>query len=187
MRHDAHRFIRRDWRRFVAPRSEAAALFERYERKYRPDQLRDEIGRWADEGGENNRSRGSTRAETVEFSAASKGRGGHHEVPRAVFNKLNLPEETRKVLDDATTGPVPTRGHKWDDAHRKYNDAVNDLTKDFMAKNNIEPEKMTPDQARALLEEVRTSSNPRISDYNKGIRMMQFMYRLRGTGGRGNE
>lgn len=51
MRHDAWRFIRPDWRRFVKPGSEAAALFERYERKYRPDQLRDELGRWADEGG----------------------------------------------------------------------------------------------------------------------------------------
>lgn len=51
MRHDAWRFIRPDWRRFVKSGSEAAAHFERYERKYRPDQLRDDHGRWADEGG----------------------------------------------------------------------------------------------------------------------------------------
>lgn len=56
MRPDAHRFIRPDWRRFVASGSEAAALLERYERKYRPDQLRDDHGRWADEGGGQDRS-----------------------------------------------------------------------------------------------------------------------------------
>lgn len=54
MRPDAHRFIRPDWRRFVQPGSELAAIYERYERKYRPDQPRvpagsREGGRWTDE------------------------------------------------------------------------------------------------------------------------------------------
>jgi hypothetical protein len=51
MRPDAHNFVRPDWRRYVAPGSEAAAVFKVYEQKYRPDQLRDDHGRWADEGG----------------------------------------------------------------------------------------------------------------------------------------
>jgi hypothetical protein len=51
MRPDARNFVRPDWRRFVVPGSEAAAVFGVYEQKYRPDQLRDELGRWADEGG----------------------------------------------------------------------------------------------------------------------------------------
>jgi len=34
MRHDAWRFIRPDWRRFVTPGSEAAALFELAVAKY---------------------------------------------------------------------------------------------------------------------------------------------------------
>jgi hypothetical protein len=55
MRPDAHRFVSPTWRRFVQPGSEAAALFSRYEAKYRPDQLRHpkgvpEGGRFADEG-----------------------------------------------------------------------------------------------------------------------------------------
>ncbi len=33
MRPDAHNFVRPDWRRFVAPGSDAAEVFERYERK----------------------------------------------------------------------------------------------------------------------------------------------------------
>jgi hypothetical protein len=51
MRSDAGNFLRPDWRRFVKPGSDAAAVFGVYEQKYRPDQLRDELGRWTDEGG----------------------------------------------------------------------------------------------------------------------------------------
>ena len=51
MRHDAHKFIRPDWRRHVKPGSELAAIYETYERKFRVDQLRDWRGRFADEGG----------------------------------------------------------------------------------------------------------------------------------------
>ena len=51
MRPNAHLFIRPDWRRFVRRGDQKDHPFALYERKYRPDQLRDEIGRWADEGG----------------------------------------------------------------------------------------------------------------------------------------
>jgi hypothetical protein len=53
---DARHFVRPDWRRFVKPGSDAAAAFEIYERKYRPDQARvppgnRDGGQWTDEGG----------------------------------------------------------------------------------------------------------------------------------------
>jgi len=56
MRPDAHRFISPSWRRVVQPGSEAAAIFSRYEAKYRPDQPRvpkgvPEGGQWTDDGG----------------------------------------------------------------------------------------------------------------------------------------
>ena len=51
MRPDAHHFVRPDWRRHVKPGSDLASVFELYERKYRQDQLRDDHGRWTDEGG----------------------------------------------------------------------------------------------------------------------------------------
>jgi hypothetical protein len=52
---DAHHFVRPDWRRHVKPGSEAAAVFEIYERKYRADQARvprrsRDGGQWTDEG-----------------------------------------------------------------------------------------------------------------------------------------
>jgi len=48
MRPDAHNFVRPDWRRFVRPGFEHDHPFERYERKYSPDQPRDGHGRWTD-------------------------------------------------------------------------------------------------------------------------------------------
>jgi hypothetical protein len=56
MRPDAYRFMRADWRRFVQPGSDAAALFSRIEAKYRPDQPRvpkgvPEGGQWTSEAG----------------------------------------------------------------------------------------------------------------------------------------
>ena len=51
---DANRFLRPDWRRVWRPGYENDPFyrfFERLERRYRPDQLRDDQGRFAFEGG----------------------------------------------------------------------------------------------------------------------------------------
>jgi hypothetical protein len=49
-RPDAFNFVRPDWRRHVKAGSDAADVFTRYERKWRPDQARHEDGRFAYEG-----------------------------------------------------------------------------------------------------------------------------------------
>jgi hypothetical protein len=49
-----------------------------------------------------------------------------------------------------------------------------------MKERNITPETMTPDQARDLLKEIRESDEPRIRDYNRMIRMLRRVFRLRG-------
>ena len=46
MRPDAHHFVRPDWRRFVPPEFQADHPFALYERKYSPEQPRDDHGRW---------------------------------------------------------------------------------------------------------------------------------------------
>jgi hypothetical protein len=48
MRPDAHRFVRPHWRRFVRPEFQQDHPFALYERKYSPDQPRDDHGRWTD-------------------------------------------------------------------------------------------------------------------------------------------
>jgi hypothetical protein len=80
---------------------------------------------------------------------------GHHHNPRAIYGKLPLPEETRKVFDKAITGQLPLhRWHQNDALHRAYSNAVEELMDRSMQEHNIKPEQMTPDQARSVLKAI---------------------------------
>jgi hypothetical protein len=48
LRPDAERYLRPDWERYVRPDSEAYLLLRTYDRKYSPEQPRDDQGRWTD-------------------------------------------------------------------------------------------------------------------------------------------
>ena len=113
MRHDAHKFIRPDWRRFVKPGSETAAVFEVYEQKYRPDQARvpsgsRDGGQWVDEGGAvNPRATGQTEG-PYESPLAFRLRAGQN----ASFNNGKIPSSAipserdpagRKQLSDSAS------------------------------------------------------------------------------------
>jgi hypothetical protein len=112
---------------------------------------------------------------------------GHHHAPQAIYEKLPLPKETRRVFRKGTTGPLPLLGwHQNDKLHRAYNDAVEELIYGFMQDNNIKPDQMTPDQARSILKAIAESEEPRIRAYRDMLRKMWMLYRLR-TGGRGTE
>jgi hypothetical protein len=97
----------------VRPGFEKDHPFALYERKYRPDQLRDDHGRWADEGGSKkpNPSR-SKKPETIEFSAAKA--KGHHFVPTAEVRNRKISAEAAEVFDKASTGPLlDVRSNLW--------------------------------------------------------------------------
>jgi len=112
---------------------------------------------------------------------------GHHYVPRAIFAKYKFPEETRKVFDAATTGQLPFHGwHRYDELHRVYSSAIDDLLKGFMAEHGIAEQQMTPDHARAVLRAVAESDEPRIRAYRAMLQHMGRLYRLR-MGVRGSE
>ncbi len=112
---------------------------------------------------------------------------GHHHSPRAVFRKFALPPETRQVFEKATTGPLPFhRWHEYDDLHRLYSNAVEDLMNRFMQEHNVKAEQMTPDHARAVLKAIAESENPLIRAYRAMLQHMGRLYRLR-SGGRGSE
>lgn len=120
------------------------------------------------------------------FGAPYYAPGGHHDLPQAIFRKWDLPEETRRVFDQASTGKLPRgrteiegvlQGHYWDDAHRKYNDATRELSERFMEERGIAPSQMTPEQAGDLLKEIRKSENPKIRDYNRAMRMLRRIFR----------
>lgn len=117
--------------------------------------------------------------------------GGHHELPQSVFKKWDLPGETARVFDQATTGKLPfgrheldgaLKGHQWDEAHREYNDAIRELSGRFLKDRDIDPSQMTPEQASDLLKEVRESEDRRIRDYNRNMRMLRRIFRFRGRG-----
>jgi hypothetical protein len=125
--------------------------------------------------------------------------GGHHEMPKGVYNKWNLRPETRRVFEQATTGKVPSMflrttpdgvpvGNFWNGpngAHGIYNEAVQQLSERFLDKNAIKAENMTPDQARVLLKEIRESEDPRIRNFNGTMRFLRRLFPLRT--GRGTE
>lgn len=112
---------------------------------------------------------------------------GHHHNPRAVFRKFALPPETRQVFDKATTGPLPFHGwHQYDELHRLYSNAVEDLMNRFMQEHNIKAQQMTPDHARSVLRAIAESEDVRIRAFRAMLQHMGRLYRLR-TGGRGSE
>lgn len=172
MRPDAYRFIRPDWRRHVRPGYEAEFPFTLYEYKYNPDQPRVPAGdpsggQWTSGGG----GAGREGATTIELSAA-----GHHKVPKGVYEKYPLPPETRAVFDQATTGPLlDPSSNRFDQMHRDYSAAVGEAFDRFLKTNQINPEKMTPDQARAFLGEILISEDPRIRNFK--IRMFWREFR----------
>jgi hypothetical protein len=115
----------------------------------------------------------------IQQIAARSRANGHHYVPYGVFGKYPLPPETQKVFEDAKTGPLLDEAtNYYDSLHRIYSRAVDDLLKQFMERNNIQPERMTPDQARAFVKEVQDSKDPRIRSLNMRIWMGEVRERL---------
>jgi hypothetical protein len=172
------------------------------EKAYNPNQPRDDHGRWTNEGGGSvaeNQQADRTRVAQIggtvtdAYGQPYYNPGGHHEVPKDVYEKWKLRPETLRVFRQGTTGTVPdvsirsspdgvpTR-HYWggeENLHKSYNRAVRELANGFLEKNGITPEQMTPDHARALLKEIRESEDPRIRDYNRNIRTIRRLFRLR--------
>jgi hypothetical protein len=219
--HQRRQWMLPDPSRWLQPDQSRFQPLQPYERKYAPDQPRvpagsPEGGRWTGEGGEgsgNDRQMAGPEKQPArtQIAQAETGTatdvdgtpyykpGGHHEIPKAIYEKWNLPPETRKVFDQATTGTVPKMflrttpdgvpvGNFWDGpngAHGIYTTETEELSKQFLQKNNIQTEKMTSDQARALLKEVRETENPVIRNFNGTMRLLRRLFPLRA--GRGLE
>jgi len=93
-------------------------------------------------------------------------------------------------FDRATVGELflslDGRRHEYDAFHREYNAATGKLLERFMQEHNIaQPEQMTPDHARAVLQAIAESEDPHIRYYREFIRRLRMFYRLRI--GRGTE
>lgn len=170
--------------------------FRRIFHKYDPHQPRVPMGspdggQWRNGDAESDDESNDTGATLDDLGPSeatdlsSSGRGGHHYLPRGIYNKRSLSDETRRVFEDGTTGKLDDkRLNLFTGPHRNYNDATNELFDKFLATNGITEEQMTPRQAQELLGEIITSKDPRILRFNMRIWMRQL---FRGGGFRGNE
>lgn len=195
MRPDADRWVRPDVARFLSPGVRPEDVFPALSRKYNPNQPRvpkgnPEGGQWAVSGAAGQTDR---RPKSPPTDISASRRRGHHFNPYAVFGKWNLRPETRKVFEDATTGTLARDSvrfdpegtpykHMWGglvNLHGEYNQGVAELGSRFLSDNQITPESMTPDQARELLRQIDISEDPRIRDFNRAMRMLRFIARVR--------
>lgn len=105
------RSLRPDWRRFWKPGHENDPLYKLYEkaeRKYRPDQLRDDWGRFADEG------RGTARSNPLRMAASDKppiGRAGIAAIAAAVGKRVIEAFRSKNGLYDLFKSKVGTISH----------------------------------------------------------------------------
>jgi hypothetical protein len=118
---------------------------------------------------------------------------GHHWMAKEIYNRYNFSEATRKVFSDATSGPLARQArsemktfrHVYDNAHRDYSRAVEDLLLRYMNDKMISAQQVTPDQAREILRAIRQSDDLRIQRYLQMIKTLGRIFRLHGV--RGNE
>jgi hypothetical protein len=169
------------------PASFAPSSLATLRAKYDPSQPRvpagnSDGGQWTDAGG----GYGASEAdegdqELLPASAIPIGwkPDGHHFMVQSIFRKWNLKPETLKVFEEAKTGKLYAPGHLFDAPHRQYNEAIRALSDDFLVRNSLtgRTHEMTPDQARALLKEIRESRDVRIWNYNRMILMRELRYR----------
>lgn len=170
--------LRWEKRRLAELRRELTVI--RYELKFRrlmralkagfnPDQPRDELGRWTDDGVEEPDVVGGINDPRVISDAdldpiipgAQYAANGHHYVARAIFNdsKYSLSAEALEVFKKETTGQLqdPT-SNRFDDQHRQYNKAVREAFEDYLQQKRIRPDRMTSDEAKEF--SIKSSGHP---------------------------
>jgi hypothetical protein len=129
---------------------------------------------WTDGGG----GTGTSEAQATDISGVRRTRG-HHFVHQSLYRDLPLRPETRRVFEEATTGPLRGQRHGWSRDHDRYNQGVAEHFERFLQSNGLKPEELTPDQARTFVQEVQSSADPRIRDFNMRIFRQEFQYYLR--------
>jgi hypothetical protein len=74
------------------------------------------------------------------------------------------------VFEDAVTGKLAPGEHGWNQEHKAYNKALDNLLQAYLRQSGIAAEEMTPEQARDFLSRVRSSNNPKIRRFNERLR-----------------
>lgn len=154
-------------------------------RAYNPDQPRvpagnPDGGQWTNALGEGwsglpiDDRHDSVAGERTEIVA-----NGHHFVPQAVFNALELSPEARRVFSNDKTGPLLGGRHGWSTDHVIYNNAVRERLDQFLVERGIRSQDMSAAQAREFAASIRASTDPRIRGFNLQICRREFLYLIR--------
>ena len=184
-----------------APKHEGGS--SEHGRRFNPNQPRvaaghPDGGQWTDKDGDDAEAHGRVvtpglTPDNYWLPGAQYVGPGHHFPPRAAWQDWPLQPETRKVFNNAVSGPIPLRlfnpltrdqtfYHHFDDMHRAYNIAVTRLMERYMRRHGITPEAMTPVQAHRIVEAIHASRDPRIRDYNEIVKLVARLFRMRRFG-----
>ncbi|OJY43166.1 MAG: hypothetical protein BGP08_21095 [Rhizobiales bacterium 64-17] len=145
---------------------------------FRPDQARDEQGRWVEEGRDEESSGDQDIGDALELSAQRKP-DGHHFVPRAVVSKFELSDDAISEFENAKTGKLFAEKHGWSAQHRTYNEAVEQKLEQFLKSNMTRAEDTSAGQARQFVDEIKWSRDPRIRGLNMKISTREIMHWIR--------
>jgi hypothetical protein len=172
----------------VALRSRAPALILSELRKYGYNPEEPRVPKHNTGGGQWTRVAGNDDQNAAsDIPRFQENAEGHHWVPDAVLKKFKFKQETRKVLENASSGaladPTVNFFHR---EHRQYNDAVERYIRKFLTENNIAEGELTPEQAETLYRRVRGSNDPVMGGLNRKVlrerlRYIEYFY-LRGGG-----
>jgi RHS repeat-associated protein len=96
---------------------------------------------------------------------------GHHYVPNIVRGMPGLSPAAKSVFDGATTGPLdtPNLNQGYSTEHRAYDPAVRRLFDEYTKGSGIDPGKMTADQARGFIQQVRQSKDAAIRPFIENV------------------
>jgi hypothetical protein len=151
-------------------------------------------GQWTSGGGiDDPRVLSDAKRDNDWISGGDYAAVGHHDTPQSLVKKLRLRPETLLEFQKAVSGPLGLRTvdpvtrkvlvqHRWDKAHREYNEAVGELLKmylDGLRSRGITEERMMPEHAKAFRTLIHQSQDPRISNFLKGIELLRNLRRLR--------
>ena len=117
---------------------------------------------------------GATETERIEVAA-----DGHHFVPRAIFGREPLQPDARRIFENEKTGRLLGGSHFYDHAHIRYNQAVKEKFDQFLSERGIRAQDMSASQAREFAASIRSSTDPRIRDFNLRIFRREFLYLIR--------
>jgi hypothetical protein len=91
-------------------------------------------------------------------------RGGHHWIPKAIWDQPNLSPEARKVFNNYTSGQYG-EPHLWSQPHAEYNRGVQEL----WDKQRYNAARMTKEDAEDFIKQVKRSRDPRIAPFRNMI------------------